>query len=103
MKLRGDVPGELVALLQTVVEKTAGLKASAASELNLRTQFMSETLANIKNNRYMHNDEHLTQINKALKIHRGDAGSVRLQGSCGEMINLIFAELFFSCFALFLE
>lgn len=81
MKLRSDVPGELVALLTTVSEKTAEAKASGQSDADLRTTFMSETLASIKNNRYMNVDEHLAQINKVVKAHRGGEGnSMRLQG-----------------------
>jgi hypothetical protein len=81
MKLRTDVPGELAAVLVTVAEKTTSLKASGESEMTLRTQFMSETLASIKNNRYMNVDEHLAQINKATKAHHGEnGGAKRTQG-----------------------
>ncbi len=77
MKLRADAPGELGEVLATVAEKAAGSSAGD-SELDLRTKFMTETLASIKNNRYMAVDEHLSQINKAVKTQRGMAAP-RLQ------------------------
>ncbi len=80
MKLRSDVPGELVALLATVSDKTAALKLSSENgQVDLKTQFMLETLSSIKNNRYMNVDEHLTQINKAVKLQRGEV-AIRNQG-----------------------